>query len=219
MQARLDGIHRRFRLAMNGVASSSMRSKGMPYKVNFGVSLPQLKQIAAQYQPNSELARALWEEDIRESRLLATFLQPHEGFIKEEAEQWMKEANTPELVDFLCMNLLQHLPYAPELANAFIGKEDVQSKRKGYVLIGRLFAGKTSLTGVWLNNFLRTAANDLLSESRLLSFSVLEALKQAVHNENRVQTVLSVFDITDPIREELQFEYDYYCRRFSDMED
>ena len=219
MQAQLNEIHRRFRLAMNGVVSSSMRSKGMPYKVNFGVSLPQLKQIAAQYQPDSALARALWEEDIRESRLLATFLQPHEGFTKAEALQWAEEADTPELADFLCMNLLQYLPYAPELADTLIGKEDAQNKRKGYHLSGRLFAKQTPLTSTWLDDFLRRAANDLSSESRLLSFSVLEALKQAVRNENRAQMVFSFFDTHHPLHEELQFEYNYYGRRFSDMEE
>jgi len=42
-------IKTQLRLSMNGVASQSMREKGLAYKINFGVELPRLKEIAKQY--------------------------------------------------------------------------------------------------------------------------------------------------------------------------
>lgn len=42
-------IKRSFRLFMNGVTAASMRSKGLNYKINWGVQLPDLKRMAAQY--------------------------------------------------------------------------------------------------------------------------------------------------------------------------
>lgn len=39
-----------FRLFMNGVVSQSMREKGLDYKLNFGIELPRLKEIAARYE-------------------------------------------------------------------------------------------------------------------------------------------------------------------------
>ena len=39
-------IKGQFRLFMNGVASQSMREKGLDYKLNFGIELPRLKEIA-----------------------------------------------------------------------------------------------------------------------------------------------------------------------------
>ena len=41
-------IKRSFRLLMNGVASQSMRQKGVEYKINWGVSLPDLQKMALQ---------------------------------------------------------------------------------------------------------------------------------------------------------------------------
>lgn len=64
----------RFRGLMNGVVSSSMRDKGVNYRVNFGVELLRLKEIAAEMTPNHELAQALWKEDVRECRILAGLL-------------------------------------------------------------------------------------------------------------------------------------------------
>ena len=56
-------IKRSFRLFMNGVTAASMRSKGLNYKINWGVQLPDLKRMAAQYGHNAELASALWAEN------------------------------------------------------------------------------------------------------------------------------------------------------------
>ena len=43
-------IKGQFRLFMNGVASQSMREKELDYKLNFGIELPRLKEIAARYE-------------------------------------------------------------------------------------------------------------------------------------------------------------------------
>ena len=70
LQNELKEIRTQLRLAMNGVISTSMREKGIVYKLNFGVPLPEIKQIVATHKPDSELAAALWKEDIREFKIL-----------------------------------------------------------------------------------------------------------------------------------------------------
>ena len=67
----LRDIRKQLRLAMNGVISTSMRQKGMNYKLIFGVPIPEIKHIAAAHEPDAELARALWKEDVREMKILA----------------------------------------------------------------------------------------------------------------------------------------------------
>ena len=92
LQNELKEIRTQLRLAMNGVISTSMREKGIVYKLNFGVPLPEIKQIATTHKPDSELAAALWKEDIREFKILASFLQPVDEFSSQEAKQWVKES-------------------------------------------------------------------------------------------------------------------------------
>ena len=46
---KLKSIKQSFRLLMNGVASQSMRQKGVSYKINWGVPLPELQKMAAEY--------------------------------------------------------------------------------------------------------------------------------------------------------------------------
>ena len=89
-------LRNQLRLAMNGVTATSMREKGLRYKLNFGVSYPEIKAIARQHEPNATLAHALWAEDCRELKILATLLQPAETFLPEEALRWIAEAPYPE---------------------------------------------------------------------------------------------------------------------------
>ena len=88
LQDELKEIRTQLRMAMNGVIATSMREKGIDYKLNFGVPLPEIKQIAARHEPGSDLAAALWKEDIREFKILASLLQPVDDFPFKQAEQW-----------------------------------------------------------------------------------------------------------------------------------
>ena len=87
----LRNIKRSLRGVMNGPVSASMREKGLTYKVNFGVELPRLQQMAAGLPHTYELAAALWKEDIRECRLLAGMLMPVEAFGDDLAEVWVEQ--------------------------------------------------------------------------------------------------------------------------------
>lgn len=127
-----------FRLYMNGIASKTMRESGIGYKINFGIEIPRLKELAAQYPKNHELAQALWLENIRECKILATLLQPTESFTPQLADKWVESCSTQELVDVACLNLFQHLQYAPHKSVQWILKKNKQVKLFGYTLITRM---------------------------------------------------------------------------------
>ena len=69
-------IKKALRAAMNGVLSAKMREAGMPYKLVFGVELPRLLEISKEFAPDLKLALELWNENIRECKILAVLLLP-----------------------------------------------------------------------------------------------------------------------------------------------
>ena len=85
-QEKLKAIKRSFRLYMNGVVSASMRQKGADYKINWGVSLEHLREMSQEYGKDEELADALWKENIRECKILATLIMPSSTMNAEKAE-------------------------------------------------------------------------------------------------------------------------------------
>lgn len=99
VQETIKDIKSKFRLYMNGVISQSMREKGMDYKLNFGIEYSRIKEIAAGYEKNHDLAQVLWKENIRECKIMATLLQPADSFCKEIAEIWIEDMKYPELAE------------------------------------------------------------------------------------------------------------------------
>ena len=72
---RLREIKQSFRLMMNGVASQSMREKGLDYKLNWGAPFTSLKEKAEEIGKDYDLSIALWKEDIRECYVMVMIIQ------------------------------------------------------------------------------------------------------------------------------------------------
>ena len=138
-------IKQSLRLSMNGIVSAHQRRQGLDYKINFGVEIPRLKEIAAEYPKSKELAAALWKENIRECKLLAIFLIPQEDSAS-IAEEWIAEAPFTEIADHLSKNILRHLPDALHNALAWTEKEEGLFRYCGYLTITHLVREGAALT-------------------------------------------------------------------------
>ena len=125
---------------MNGVISTSMRQKGMNYKLIFGVPIPEIKHIASSHEPDAELARALWKEDVREMKILATLLFPAGSMTQEEALAWMREIPYPEIAEQCCNNLFPTVEQPDQLALKFLAdKKSPFGRMCGFLLWAQLF--------------------------------------------------------------------------------
>ena len=138
-QEKLKEIKKSFFLRMDGTASRSMREKGLDYKINWGVSIPDLRKMADEYGKDYELAIELWKENIRECKILATMMMPPEQMLPEIVELWMEQTSSQEIAEMAAFNLYQHLEYAPVLAFQWIAGDNEMEQICGYNLLARLF--------------------------------------------------------------------------------
>jgi 3-methyladenine DNA glycosylase AlkD len=183
-EEQLKEIKTQLRLSMNGVVSASMREKGLNYKLNFGVELPRIKEIAAGFEKSHELGQALWKEDIRECKILAGLLQPTESFLPEIAEIWIESIPTMEIAELLCMNLLQHLPYAPAYAMKWIASDESNFQICGYLTIARLLLKKGDMTERAANEFLDQAISAATADNYHVRNSAMLAIRNYMrHSE------------------------------------
>lgn len=177
-------IKGKFRLFMNGVLSQSLREKGLRYRLIFGIELPRLREIAAGYEQNHELAQALWEEDIRECKILAAYLQPTETFDPELADFWMESIDNTELADYVCIALFRRLPYASQSAFQWIASGERMMMYTGFRLMSHLFSTLgTEMNERSLNEFLDQAHAVLQGEDIIIKQAAQSAL-QRFTNEN-----------------------------------
>lgn len=171
-------IKKHFRLYMNGVVSQSMREKGLDYKVNFGIELPRLKEIAAKFEKNHDVAQSLWKENIRECKILAGMLQPVETFYPEIADIWVEDMHYPEIAELTVMNLFQHLPYASDKAFEWMAGEGEYFLMCGYMLMARLLMKGNPLNERAENEFLDQALTALQGEEGAVCRAVSTALRK-----------------------------------------
>lgn len=214
-------IRTRCRMAMNGVASASMRVHGLNYKLNFGVSTMQLKDLAKRYDSNSELAGLLWADGTRELKILATLLYPKTQLTKEIAKRWISDVPNQEIREQLCLNLLQFSSEAKELGIECANNISPEIRATGYVLLSRILVtqkydvqiGLIQFTEIW---------NDLLSDNVSLKNGAKLFLQNLGKTSNeRAEHILSqVSDLKDSedlvkkeIFDSLTFEFEFYHQK------
>ena len=160
---------------MNGPVSNSLRDKGLRYRIIYGVEWNRLLDIAASLGQSSELAGALWKEDIRECRLLAGLVQPADEFPEELAEIWIEDMHYPEEAQYTTMTLFQNLPYAKKAAFKWIARENGMYQLCGFLLFARLFMKNDKAVD-------DRSANEFLDQAQSLIRTDNAALKSAVTN-------------------------------------
>lgn len=138
-------IKKELRLYMNGVTSMQQRRLGMSYNIIFGVSFPHLKEIAGKFGQDADVAKTLWKENIRESKLLAILLLPAECYA-DVAEQWIGECRYRENADHLAHRILSKLPDAVEKALVWANSGKEMYSYCGYLTLSHMFRGGAALT-------------------------------------------------------------------------
>lgn len=192
-------IKAQLRLAMNGTASTSMREKGLSYKLNFGVELPRLKQIAGLYEKNHDLAQALWKENIRECKILAGMLQPIDSFYPEIMDIWIDDMYTLEIAEMTCMHLFQYLPYAPQKSLQLIADEREYHQICGFLIIARLLTKKGDVQERVENELLDQAMVSFISGSYAVRKAVMTALRKYIADNE--QHAFTLCRMVEPLKD------------------
>lgn len=104
-------IKRHFFAMRNGVVADVLRKAGSPFRIIFGLTLPQITDVARMTGENAELSRRLWDnKTTRCSMLLAPMIMPTAAIGEEEVMRWIAESPSTEVTDVLCLRLLKRLP-------------------------------------------------------------------------------------------------------------
>ena len=167
-------IKQSFRLFMDGAVAQSMRNKGVNYHLNWGIPLTRLKEMAQPLGKDYELAVALWKENVRECKILATLVMPADEMLPELADLWMEQTPSQELVEIASFNLYQHLPAAPQLAYRWMASDKELYQIGGYQVLARLL-----MKGQEPNE---RGINELLDQAFAAIQSPNAGLKRAAHN-------------------------------------
>lgn len=157
IQERVKEIKQSFRQLMDGRTVQSMRDKGLDYKLNWGASIPMLREKAEEIGKDYDLAIELWKADVRECKILATMIMPVERMLPEVVDIWMEQMTSQEIAEQAAFNLFQYLPYAPEKAYQWIASDKELEQLCGFHILSRLFMNKQEPNERGINEFIDQA--------------------------------------------------------------
>ena len=165
IQQQVKEIKQSFRQMMDGSIAASMRTKGVDYKLNWGATLPRLREKAEEIGKNYDLAIALWKENVRECKILATMIMPPNEVLPEVIDIWMEQTPTQEIAEQAAFNLYQYLPYAPEKAYTWMASSEPLYQLCGFHIVTRLFMNGQEPNERGINEFVDQAIVALQGES------------------------------------------------------
>ena len=176
VENKIKEIKQSFRFLMNGPASQSMREKGLDYRLNWGVPFIQLKSMAKDIEKDYDLAIALWKEDIRECKILATLLMPAEQMPQEVAEIWMEQTRSQEMAEMQAFNLYQYVGYAPVIAYQWMASHEDVYQICAYGILARLFMKGQEPNDRGINEFIDQAVTALKQGSAGVKHAAMNAI-------------------------------------------
>lgn len=183
VQERVLEIKKRLRLNMNGVASGSMREAGIDYKLNFGVGIPALKQIASEIGKDAALSDALWKEDIRECRILAALTYPQDEFLPDLAELWLEQIRFPDVAEICSMYLFCKMKGASEAAFRWIASDNSMARYCGFLTLANMLREGREMGPRYVNE-LRDQASVAITGADLMCAGAAKAALNYLDRDN-----------------------------------
>ena len=151
---------------------------GLSGKEMLGVTVTDLRTIAKEVGPQHDIATQLWDTGVHEAKILATMLEDIRYVTDEQADQWLKQMDSWDLVDETCLNLFSKMPNPFRRARAWAEREKEFEKRAGFSLVACLAAfGKDQADQEFID-FLSQIKKASTDERNFVKKSVNWALRQ-----------------------------------------
>ena len=107
------------RKQMNGAVADAMYYYGADYGLNYGVSLPTVRQIAREQEKDHALALYLYKQQVRELRLAALHIAQAEAITMEELPTWAEGVINSEIAEEMAFALLPHITIISDIFAAW----------------------------------------------------------------------------------------------------
>ena len=115
-----------------------MAKYGMTIEKRLGVSVPDMRKLAKELGRDHKLALNLWRTGIAEARILAGMVGDPDKLTEEQMEEWVKDINSWDVCDQVCMNLFEKNRLAWKKIVDWSEREEEFVKRTAFSLIACL---------------------------------------------------------------------------------
>ena len=103
-----------------------------------GVKVPDMRKIAKEAGKDHALALELWKTGIPDAQIVAALVGEPEKLTDAQMEDWVRDFNSWDVCDQVCMNLFDKSPLAIKKIHDWSRREEEFVKRAAYALIACL---------------------------------------------------------------------------------
>jgi 3-methyladenine DNA glycosylase AlkD len=185
-QTKYDEIVKKLKFLSDPKSVAGMARFGINPDNTYGVSIPNLRKIAKQGGKDHLLAQRLWSSGIHEARILAGMIDVPEVVTEKQMEQWVKEFDSWDVCDQVCMNLFEDTPFAYKKAVAWSKRKEEFIKRAGFVMMARLAVSDKKADDKQFEKFRPVIKRESKDERNFVKKAVNWALRQIGKRNNRL---------------------------------
>lgn len=143
-----------------------------------GTGMGPVREIAKRYRRNHPLALALWQTGVHELRILAAWVDDPAEVTQEQMELWVKNFNSWDVCDQVCMRLFCRSRYAQEKVIEWSMREGEFERRAAFALVASMAIHLKKSPDTDFLVFFPLIEAGALDERHLVSKAVDWALRQ-----------------------------------------
>lgn len=144
----------------------------------YGVSIPNLRNIAKGIGKDHSLAQQLWDSGIHEARILAGMVDESEKVTEEQIESWVKQFDSWDVCDQVCMNLFDKTKFASRKTIEWSSRNEEFVKRAGFALMAVLAFHDKKMKDEDFIKFFPVIKRESVDERNFVKKAVNWALRQ-----------------------------------------
>ncbi len=133
-----DILLKRLETLANPEAVKGMARYGISSKNTYGVSIPNLRNMAKEVGVNHDIAHQLWVSGIHEARILASMIDDPKLVNEGQLEKWVSDLDSWDVCDQVCMNLFEKSPLACKKIVEWSRREEEFVRRAAFALVACL---------------------------------------------------------------------------------
>ena len=155
----------------------------------YGVSMAQLRSLAKKIEKDHALALRLWNSGVHEARILASIVDEVEKVTERQMDQWIKDLDSWDICDQICMNLFWQTPFAHKKAIEWSKRKPEFEKRAGFALMAVLAWKDKSATHAKFKKFFPLIKKESIDERNFVKKAVNWALRQIGKRNKRLNVL------------------------------
>lgn len=191
----------------NGAVVGTMfEMLGSERYINYGVTIPAIKKVAARYAPNHPLAMEMFASEIREMKLCAIYVEDPTEVTEEQMELWSEAFDSQEILEHCSTMLFFKAPFALTVARRWI------DSRPYAAMLMAAKRAKTMFMPQESDLYLQIVAYAMGLEERGVLFQAKCRLLVALMNNSReMRKWIPSLELSEQVYEEINWQIEAFC--------